>query len=127
MATLSLRSTMVPAHEECPRLGGVDPAIRPDPLCGRQVVAQAQRSDPPTWTSWREVPGVVLYRPHLRRTATVALVVGTILFAINQLDVVMRGDATTVVWIKSAVTFVVPFCVANAGVLVGTRTGQRGR
>jgi hypothetical protein len=54
-------------------------------------------------------------------TITIALVVGTILFCINQLDVVVRGDATATVWIKSAVTYVVPFCVANAGVLVATR------
>jgi hypothetical protein len=40
---------------------------------------------------------VVLYRPHLRKTVTIALVVGTILFSINQLDVVLRGDATTLV------------------------------
>jgi hypothetical protein len=56
---------------------------------------------------------------------TIALVVGTVLFAINQLDVVLRGDATAIVWVKSAVTYVVPFCVANAGVL--TATGRRRR
>jgi hypothetical protein len=68
---------------------------------------------------------VVLHRPHLRRTITIALIVGTILFCINQLDVVVRGDATAIVWIKSAVTYVVPFCVANAGVLVATRHDRR--
>jgi hypothetical protein len=47
--------------------------------------------------------------------------VGTILFAINQLDVVLRGDATAVVWVKAAVTYHVPFAVSNAGVLVATR------
>ena len=45
---------------------------------------------------------------------------GTVLFCINQLDVVLRGDATTGVWIKSAVTYLVPFCVSNAGILVAT-------
>jgi hypothetical protein len=77
--------------------------------------------DPPTWGTWSEAVRVLCYRPHLRRTATIALVVGTILFCINQLDVVLRGDATAIVWIKSAVTYVVPFCVTNAGVLVATR------
>ena len=47
------------------------------------------------------------------------------MFCINQLDVVVRGDATAIVWIKSAVTYVVPFCVANAGVLVATRHDRR--
>ncbi|MGI8661835.1 MAG: nitrate/nitrite transporter NrtS [Acidimicrobiales bacterium] len=52
---------------------------------------------------------------------TIALVVGTVLFGINQLDVVLRGDATPVVWAKVAVTYLVPFGVSNAGVLVGSR------
>lgn len=71
--------------------------------------------------TWREAVGVVCYRPHLRKTATIALVVGTVLFCINQLDVVLRGDATALVWVKSAITYVVPFCVSNAGVLVASR------
>jgi hypothetical protein len=64
---------------------------------------------------------VVAYRPHLRNTLLIALVVGTILFCINQLDVVLRGDADVGVWIKSGTTYLVPFCVANAGVLVASR------
>lgn len=64
---------------------------------------------------------MITYRPHLRTTVTVALVVGTLLFAINQLDVVLRGDADAIVWLKSAVTYLVPFCVANAGVLAACR------
>ena len=54
-------------------------------------------------------------------SAAIAVVVGTVLFCINQLDVVLRGDAGTVVWVKSAVTYVVPFFVSCAGVLVTTR------
>jgi hypothetical protein len=73
-----------------------------------------------SWTTWREAVAIVCYRPHLRETATIALVVGTVLFCINQLDVVLRGDATTVVWIKAAITYLVPFAVSNAGVLVAS-------
>jgi hypothetical protein len=58
---------------------------------------------------------------HLRRTLRIALIVGTILFVINQLDVVLSGHATTVVWIKVGVTFLVPFVVSNVGVLIGAR------
>ena len=64
---------------------------------------------------------MVIYRPHLRKTITIALVVGTVLFSINQLDVVLRGDASPLVWVKSAVTYLVPFGVSNAGVLVASR------
>jgi hypothetical protein len=87
-----------------------------------KVGARAARSStPPTWSTWREAVAVVVYSPHLRKTVTIALIVGTVLFAINQLDVVLRGEATAVVWIKSAVTYLVPFAVSNAGVLVATR------
>jgi hypothetical protein len=77
--------------------------------------------EPSTWATWREARAVLAHPPHLRRTAAIALVVGTILFCINQLDVVLRGEADAVVWIKAAVTYLVPFCVSCAGVLVGTR------
>lgn len=74
-----------------------------------------------TWSDWSQAVAVVLYRPHLRRTVSVAVVVGTILFLINQLDVVLSGDATGRTWIKAVTTYIVPFCVANYGVLTGTR------
>lgn len=72
------------------------------------------------WTSPSEIPRVVLHRHHLARTVTVALVVGTVLFAINQLDVVLAGQATPVTWTKTVVTYLVPFCVANYGLLVAS-------
>ena len=75
----------------------------------------------PAWTTWRQAVGVICHGPHLRKTVTIALVVGTALFCINQLDVVLRGDATALVWIKSAITYLVPFGVSNAGVLVASR------
>ena len=78
-------------------------------------------AEPPTWATWPQAVAVVCHPPHLRKTATIMLVVGTVLFCINQLDVVLRGDATAAVWIKAAVTYLVPFCVSNAGVLVASR------
>lgn len=58
---------------------------------------------------------------HLGRTLRIALIVGTILFAINQLDVVLSGRATPLVWLKIGVTYLVPFVVSNVGVLIGAR------
>lgn len=77
--------------------------------------------NPPPWTTWREAARVVLHRPHLRKTIPIALVVGTILFCINQLDIVLQGRATTTTWVKGAVTYLVPFAVSNLGVLVASR------
>ena len=54
------------------------------------------------------------------KTVTIALLVGTVLFAINQLDVVLGGRATGVVWFKVLLTYLVPFCVSNYGILVAT-------
>jgi hypothetical protein len=82
---------------------------------------------PPTWATWREAVAVVTYPRHLKKTILIALFVGTVLFCINQLDVVLRGDATTTVWVKATVTYLVPFCVSSAGVLVAShRTSSTG-
>src|SRR5215472_15283418 len=83
-------------------------------------------AEPLSWERWREVPRVCLNARNLRNTVVVALVVGTLLFAINQLDVVVSGLATGRVWLKAALTYVVPFLVANYGLLVGTRRRHHG-
>jgi hypothetical protein len=67
---------------------------------------------------------VVLHPQHLRRTLGVAVVVGTILFSINQLDVVVSGGLTARVMAKIALTYLVPFCVSNYGLLVGRRASR---
>ena len=64
---------------------------------------------------------VVAHRPHLKNSTYTALTVGAILFAINQLDVVLRGEATLTTWLKGSLTFLVPFCVSNLGILAATR------
>jgi hypothetical protein len=60
-------------------------------------------------------------REHLRRTVQIALVVGLILTAINQADVILGGDATAATWIKTGLNFCVPFVVSNLGLLGGKR------
>lgn len=79
----------------------------------------------PTWSDWRGAIQVVLYGPHIRKTSLVAFVVGSVLFAINHLDVVLRGQATREVWVKATVTYLVPFCTSNIGILVATRRSRR--
>lgn len=80
----------------------------------------------PTWSSWAEAVGVVMHPAHLRKTLTVAAVVGTVLLAINQLDVILSGEATARVWVKAAATYVVPFAVSNYGLLVASRRPRDG-
>lgn len=51
------------------------------------------------------------------RAVRVALVVGVILFTINQLDVILRGELTPVVAAKIALTFAVPYGVSTYSAL----------
>ena len=74
----------------------------------------------------RDALRICLKREHLRRTLTIALVVGTILTAINQADVILRGEASAATVVKGALNYVVPFIVSNLGLLAGARTERRG-
>jgi hypothetical protein len=69
----------------------------------------------------REALRICRQRAHLRRTIRIALVVGTILTLINQLDVIIRGDAETITWVKAGLNYCVPFVVSNLGLLAGKR------
>ncbi len=48
---------------------------------------------------------------YVQRAFVVAVLVGTILNAINQGDVIVAGDG--VAWLKFALTYCVPFCVST--------------
>ena len=57
------------------------------------------------------------HRPMLRRSMLIAVVVGTVLTAINQGDVLLSGQwAPALAW-KLPMTYAVPFIVATIGAL----------
>ena len=87
--------------------------------------ADEQQSSVPNWDRLGQIPSIVRYPRHLKRTLGAAAIVGTLLFLINHGDEVLSGHATPLVWIKVAVTYLVPFCVANFGILVATRRPTR--
>jgi hypothetical protein len=61
------------------------------------------------------------YRPLLRRSLGIALVVGSVLLAINQGDVLLAGRwPLALVW-KIPLTYLVPFVVASWGALLNSR------
>ena len=68
---------------------------------------------------WRAPLAYVLRREHLRRTVRIALLVGIVPTTVNQQDVIVRGDATAITWIRCSTNFVVPFIVSNLGLLSG--------
>jgi hypothetical protein len=82
----------------------------------------------PTWRTTGEARRILTDRAHLSQSLLTAVIVGTILCVINQLDVILAGQATTTTWIKIGITYLVPFCVANIGILIGShRPSASGR
>jgi hypothetical protein len=58
----------------------------------------------------------------LRHSIMTALVVGTILVAINQGGAVLAGQLRPALLWQIPLTYAVPFCVATWGALVNTRS-----
>ena len=79
-----------------------DASGRRDPRCMRHAVSYPKVRD---------------------RALRVALVVGVVLFVINQLDVVIRGEVTPLVIAKILLTFAVPYAVSTYSALQVNRVG----
>jgi len=61
------------------------------------------------------------YGPLMRRSLIVALIVGTILTAINQGNIILNGDFPPSLYWKIPLTYVVPYCVASTGAILNAR------
>jgi hypothetical protein len=84
-------------------------------LCGRSAHFRfAGAGAKPVLRCWRHA---VFYGPVFRRALQVSAVVGTILFLINQLNVVLSGQVTPLVVLKIVLTYLVPFLVATYSAL----------
>ncbi len=75
----------------------------------------------PTWSTLREALVVVSNPRHLKKTITIALVIGSIFVAVNQLPLILSGHADGVVFAKALMTYLTPLCVSNYSILVATR------
>jgi len=64
---------------------------------------------------------VIVHPRYPKNTLSMALGVGSVLFLINHADAVAAGRASSSTYWKGLLTCVVPFCVANWGILVATR------
>jgi hypothetical protein len=73
-----------------------------------------------TWSTRSEMLGVITAPANLKRTLTIALVIGTLFVAMNQLELILSGHATFFVWLKAGLTYVTPLFVSNLGVLSAT-------
>jgi hypothetical protein len=63
----------------------------------------------------------VRYPPLIRRSAVVALIVGSVLVAINQGDALLTGRWDAALAWKAPLTYLVPFVVATWGALLNSR------
>ncbi|MGE0641570.1 MAG: nitrate/nitrite transporter NrtS [Thermoanaerobaculia bacterium] len=68
-----------------------------------------------------------LTRPVLARSLRASLVVGTLLTALNQGDLLLQGAFPAALWWKIPLTYLVPFLVATYGALgAAPRSPARG-
>ena len=74
-----------------------------------------------TWSTWRGLAVVVTTPRQLRRTVTIAIVVGAVFFTMNQFSVIATGHGTPMVWLKAALTYATPPLVSSFGVASATR------
>ena len=75
----------------------------------------------PEGTLLRCLRCALTYGPLMRRSLIVALIVGTILTAINQGNVILRGDFPQSLYWKIPLTYAVPYCVATTGAILNGR------
>ena len=64
----------------------------------------------------------LIFGPMLRRSFLVAIIVGTILTAINQGNIIAAGDIPAALFWKVPLTYCVPFAVATTGALLNARS-----
>jgi hypothetical protein len=84
---------------------------------GQDPTAMATAS----WSTWKQALAVVCAPRSLKRSGTIALIVGSVFFAMNQLHLIVAGDATALVWVKTALTYLTPLVVSNVGLLTATQ------
>ena len=66
----------------------------------------------------------LMWPPMLHRSIIICLIVGTLLTAINQGNVIVQGDLPSALFWKIPLTYSVPFCVATLGALLNARSGS---
>jgi len=68
----------------------------------------------------------LLYVPMLSRSLIIALIVGTLLTAINQGNIIAQGDLPLILAWKVPLTYCVPFFVATTGAILNARHENAG-
>ncbi len=74
-----------------------------------------------SWSHVSEIPRVCLDGRNWPKSVGACVVVGTLLFLINQSQVVFSGQATVATWVRIGLSYLVPFVVANYGIVTASR------
>ncbi|HEU4758845.1 MAG TPA: nitrate/nitrite transporter NrtS [Dehalococcoidia bacterium] len=69
----------------------------------------------------------LMHTPMLLRSLIIALIVGTVLTAINQGNVILGGHFPSALAWKVPLTYCVPFCVATTGAILSQRSAVSGQ
>jgi len=72
---------------------------------------------PIEWSSYRDAVGLVARGVTFRTGSRIAVVVGTLLTAINQGSDLVAGAETTMTWFRIGANYLIPFIVASIGYL----------
>jgi hypothetical protein len=80
--------------------------------------------DRPEWATWREAVRVVADAAQLKKSITIAVVIGSLFVGINQLPVLISGHGSALDFVKVGLTYMTPFAVSNYSVLLATRARE---
>ena len=78
----------------------------------------------PPWRTARDAVVLIVQGVTYRTASRVALVVGTILSAVNQGTLIANGNAVATTWVRVAINYAVPYTVASIGYLSPFRVAK---
>jgi hypothetical protein len=74
-----------------------------------------------SWSTPLDVCVLIAKGATFRTASKIALVVGTLLTAVNQGSVIVSGDASLATWVRTVANYVIPYAVASIGYLTPFR------
>jgi hypothetical protein len=80
----------------------------------------------PTWTTWSQAVALIVRGATFSVSIRIALVVGTLLSAVNQGSAIIDGDTSTSTWVRVGFNYLVPYVVASIGYLAPLRQRRSG-
>lgn len=75
----------------------------------------------PTWSRLSEAATMFLRGCTIRSASPIALIIGTLLSAVNQGAVIADGHANNATWLQVVFNYMTPFMVASLGYLSARR------